>query len=520
MWENIYESNKNFLSDVALVFQNKKISYRTLFSKTCEVANAIVDKGIKKGDRIIICSTGTPETVYLLLACSKVGVCAEMINLSLGTDAIFESLRKSSAQYIFCLDKVFEKIQELLMRADKNVVVIPALYSLPKIYSLLVNKLSPQSVNIQVTYRWDDFLATNEVQYEDNTDPNSELVVVFSSGSTGEPKAILHSNRSYTAMSEQYRISEYPFQRKDVFLNQIPFFIASGLSFMLIAPLMLGITVILEPQYEPTKWVDDIFKYKPKVICATKSFWEAAIQGNMFKGRNLSFLKIAVQGGEPNTVQMEKEINDFLRKSGCEENIVVGYGMSEMNGTLTTSSFKYHKLGSAGIPLPGTVVCAFDTSTNRECRINERGELMVMSPCAMKGYASKEAQNDSIKWVDTKGKQWYRTGDVGYVDDQGELFVLGRAEDKVSISDQTLYLFDIENELMNSFNMSACKVVANENNEVFVNYILRQGERTTINEVGKKVEKILPSKVPRKIKEWTEFPINANGKCDRNALKE
>lgn len=251
MWENVYECNKCFLDNVALVFQKRKISYRVYFSKTSEVADALVNKGIRKGERIIICSTGTPETVYLLLACSKVGACVEMINLSLGTEAIFESLRASSAQYIFCLDRIFEKIQELLMRTDKKIVIIPAIYSLPLIYHFIADKHSKDSVKTYRTMRWEDFLQTNEVGYMDNTDADSELVVVFSSGSTGKPKAILHTNRSYVAMSEQYRISEYPFRRNDVFLNQIPFFIASGLSFMLIAPLMLGITVILEPQYEP-----------------------------------------------------------------------------------------------------------------------------------------------------------------------------------------------------------------------------------------------------------------------------
>ena len=520
VWHNVYESNKDYKNDVSLVFQNIKITYQTLFDKTIKVANALLGNGIKKGDKIIVCSTGTPETVYLLLACSKVGVCVEMINLSLGKENIVSALEESSAQFIFCLDRIYTKLQVSLSTIGKKIVVIPVIYSLPPIIQFIVSMTAKEKIDSHSIIRWKDFLLKQELQYKDNDNPDSELVVVYSSGSTGKPKAIMHTNRSYTAISEQYRICEYPFKRNDAFLNQIPFFIASGLSFMLMAPLMQGIKVILEPEYEPKKWVDDIFKYKPEVICATKSFWDVAVYGKLFEGKDMSFINIAVQGGEPNTAQMENDINDILKKCNCKNQLVVGYGMSEVNGTLTTSSFKYHKAGSTGIPLPGVTVSAFKMETGLECSINERGELMAISPYAMKEYSGNAELTKNFKWVDATGQTWYRTGDIGYIDEQGEVFVLGRAADTLSYSNQTIYLFDIEKEILSLSGISACKVVANDENVIFVNIIPVKKDNNEIDEVKSVISKILPNYIECRIKLWEEFPINANGKCDRETLRK
>lgn len=519
VWENVFQNNIKHSKNTALIFQNKKIAYKTIFEKTKEVANALVGNGIKNGNRIIICSTGTPETVYLLLACSMIGACAEMINLSLGSDAISTSLSESNAQYVFCLDRIFSKMQGLLTKINKKVVVIPATFSLSKIIQLLVKISEKEKCDLGNTISWKEFLQNATRQCEVNANPESELVIVYTSGSTGKPKAIVHTNHSYTAMSEQYRICEYPFKRNDLFLNQIPFFIASGLSFMLMAPLMLGITVVLEPEYEPQKWVEDILKYKPEVICATKSFWDIAVHENMFVDKNLSYINIAVQGGEPNTEKMENDINALLSDCGCRNKIVVGYGMSELNGTLTTSSFKKHNPGSTGIPLPGVVVSAFDTKNGMECRINERGELMAMSPCAMKCYANNQELTEKFKWVDSTGRAWYKTGDIGYVDEFGEVYVLGRAIDVVEVSEQKIYLFDIEKEILMKANVSECKVVANEENMLFINIITASDKDEVEDEVYKLITAHLPENVKFGIRLWKEFPINANGKCDREALK-
>ncbi len=523
VWENVYENNKAYSEDAAIVFQGKKISYKTLFERTLKLASALVGSGIKCGDNIVVCSTGTPETVYLLLACSKIGVSVQMINLSLGKQAIVDSINKSSAEYIFCLDKIYGKLAVALMLTGKKIVIIPATYSLAPIIRFLAKISANDKVDYSNTIGWASFLGKSNNDYIDNEDVNRDFVTVYSSGTTGIPKGIVHTNKSYTSIYEEYRTCEYPFKRGDTFLNQIPFFIASGLSFMLFAPLMLGITIVLEPEYSAEKWVKDIYKYKPQVICATKSFWDVSIINNLFRGRDLSFLNIAVLGGEPNTPEIEEQINRVLSSCNCTTSLTVGYGMSELNGTVTTSSFKHHQIGFTGIPLPNVIVASFDVKTGRENGYLECGEIMVQSPCAMKNYANNPTLTDAFRWTDGQGNSWYRTGDIGYIDSFGEVMVLGRAVDSVDINGKTVYFFDFENLVLQIDGISACKIVADANEELIINIIVDdlRDRCNVLSDIEKITKEQLPEYVTVKnIEVWKEFPINANGKCDKDALKQ
>ena len=195
VWKNVYECNKQFIDDTALIFQNKKLTYRHLFFEVDRIANALVGNGLKSGDRIIVCSTGTPETVYILLACSKVGICVEMINLSLDEETIISSISESLAPYIFCLDKIYIRVMKLLKESGKKIVVIPATYSLSGFIQLILKATTKEKCNLKGTIGWEEFLRKQDNNYENNEDPESALVIVYSSGSTGKPKAIIHSNR-------------------------------------------------------------------------------------------------------------------------------------------------------------------------------------------------------------------------------------------------------------------------------------------------------------------------------------
>ncbi len=150
---------------------------------------------------------------------------------------------------------------------------------------------------------------------------NLPLAVVFTSGTTGKAKGIVHTNRSYIALSVQYQCNGYPFKRGDSFLYMIPSFIAAGLSYTLFAPLAQGITMILDPLYDAKQFVADIVKYKPNIIPGTKSFWYAAMNDIRMQNVDLSNLKIPVTGGEPVFVRDEANINRFLSEHKCRKKL-------------------------------------------------------------------------------------------------------------------------------------------------------------------------------------------------------
>ena len=521
VYQYVLDNNKKHMNTVAMKYKGKQISYESLIQNINFVAESIIQYGLKPGDRVMMAATGVPEVVYILLACSKLGICVEMINFSLDSESIKNHILSSEAKLVFCLDRIHEKIKEIIWKRDIETIVIPATQTLPSIIRFVDGLSHRIDRSHGKTLSYSEFLVKdsrgNTVTVNEEGQP---YVVVYTSGTTGIPKGIVHTNRSYTTMAEEYNSCEYPFGRGDCFLNHVPFFIASALSFLTLASLMLGVTVILEPEYNPEVWLKDIVKYKPEVFIGTPSFWLVALE-NKINVPDLSFAKIVISGGEPLDIDTENRVNQWLAERGIKYKLTVGYGMSELNGTITTSSFKYHKAGSTGIPLPDVVVGVFDTDKQIEKGYNTLGELMAQSPCAMKEYANQPEKTAEYWWSDSQNRIWARTGDIGMIDENGEVYVYGRAIDNIVVEGKTVYFFEIENEIMKKETIHKCKVVISEKGRLKINLVAKEGVSNMEDSILSEIENSYGISLDKmECKLWDEFPLNANGKVDKIKLKK
>ena len=483
-----------------------------------------------------MCMTGTPETVELLLACSKIGVCAIMLNPTLQISELREIITESDAELIFCMDKLYPAIESALKGVEnKRIIIVPVIFSLPPIiqFAFKINEPMPKSLKEGVRAKrcvsWKSFLhgtATRDVPAVNNG--SMPLAVVFSSGTTGKAKGIIHTNRSYAALSVEYQCNGYPFKRGDRFLYMIPSFIAAGLSYTLFAPLAQGITMILDPLYDEKQFVADIVKYKPNIVPGTKSFWYAAVNDERMEGVDLSNLKIPVTGGEPVFERDEANINRFLHEHGCGKRLYIGWGMSELNATITTTAEQGNSLGSSGIPLPNITVAAFDVDTGEECSYGQYGELRVISPCAMQEYYRNPDATAAFFSLDGNGTRWCHTGDIGYINEQGEVFALGRAADHFLTEDnKRVYLFDIENVIMCDERVAQCKVVDMDfggYKAAAAHIIFEKDIQDNTEKILCEIEILLRKKlkkhaIPKVYKVRESFPLTPNGKRNSRQMQ-
>ena len=307
----------------------------------------------------------------------------------------------------------------------------------------------------------------------------------------------------------------------------IPSFIAAGLSYTLFAPLAQGITMILDPLYDAKQFVADIVKYKPNIIPGTKSFWYAAMNDIRMQNVDLSNLKIPVTGGEPVFVRDEANINRFLSEHKCRKKLYIGWGLSELNATITTTAEKGSSIGSSGIPLPNVTVSAFDVDTGEECIYGKYGELKVVSPCVMLGYYRNPSATAAFFSTDANGEKWCNTGDIGYVNEQGEVFALGRATDHYLTEDnKRVYLFDIENIIMRDNRVAQCKVVVmafDGRTTAAAHIILEEGVHD-VNTIILEIECLLRENlespaIPKLYKVRNSFPLTPNGKRDIHQMQ-
>lgn len=541
IYQNIFDRNKDFLDDVAILYYGNKIRYKTLFSEVEVCAKALRRIGIRPGDCVTLCTAGVPEAIYLVLACSRIGAIANFINPLFTKEQMIDRINETEAKWIFVLDAMYSYIGAALpSTCVQNVVIVPATNSIPLVLSKLMSikgearGIVKRGNGKQRFFQWKDFCAfsrgfagTPDVPYQ----PDTPTVMVYSSGSTGASKGILLTNDGIGSTIANYQTHSFSYSRGDTFLQMIPIWFSTGIVLSLLMPLTMGITVIPEPKFSKESFVNDLLKYKPALTLTATSLWIYAIETEKLKSADFSGMKYPMTGGEKILPQDELRMNCFLREHGCKTKMYKGYGMCELGGTVSTSSNVIcytDKPFGAGAPILHASVSAFDLVIDKELPYGQHGEIRVLSPARMKGYYKNPEATAAFFKEDAQGNIWGCTGDIGYVDEDGEVFVLGRASDSYRRDNgELVFLFDIESEILRNEAISQCKVVdieENGNQRLAAHIVFREGVRNreeVISSIWDELRKSLPSyMVPDYCKIRSSMPVHTNGKRDVGALKQ
>ena len=541
IYKNIYDNNCNYPDDIAINYFGNKISYGKLFQMVDVCAKSLLEVGIKKGDCVTLCTAGVPEAIYVVLACSRIGAIANFINPLFAKEQMIDRINETEAKWIFILDEMYSYIEKALPNTCiENIVIIPvtnAVSTIPAKVLYLKSKarkiMKSKDENKQKHILWNKFLSIGKVfngkvdiEYEEGM----PTVMVYSSGTTGASKGILLTNDGINATIANYQTSGFPYRRGDSFLQMIPIWFSTGIVLSILMPLVQGIKVIPEPLFSKETFANDLIKYKPNMTLAATSLWLYVIRSNETRDLNLSNMKYPITGGEKVLPQDEKNMLNYLKYHGCKSKMIKGYGMCELGSTVSTSNAAdnyYEKGGGTGYPILNVVVSAFDLNTDKELKYGEHGEIRVCSPARMKGYYKNPQATAEFFKTDDKGNVWGCTGDIGYVDEDGEVFVLGRATDHFCRENgEVVYLFDIEEEIFKNEMVNQCKVVdIDENGEtrLAAHIVLRSGDVDNVqllNIIHKMLLEALPEyMVPDYYKIRKSMPVHANGKRDVEAIR-
>lgn len=541
IYQNIFDRNKDYPDDVAILYYGNRIRYKTLFSEVEICAYALRQIGIRPGDCVTLCTAGVPEAIYLVLACSRIGAIANFINPLFTKEQMIDRINDTEAKWIFILDAMYSYIEAALPETCvEHVVILPATNSIPPLLSKLMylkgeaRKIVKNGNGKQRFFRWKDFCAFSrsftgspDVPYQ----PDTPTVMVYSSGSTGASKGILLTNDGINATITNYQTHSFSYGRGDTFLQMIPIWFSTGIVLSILMPLAMGITVIPEPKFSKESFANDLLKYKPNLTLTATSLWQYVIHAEEMKNADFSAMKYPITGGEKVLPQDEERINSFLKEHQCKAKLYKGYGMCELGGTVSTSSnaSQYHeKAFGAGAPILNAAVAAFDIATDKELPYGRHGEIRVLSPARMKGYYKNPEATAEFFKEDEHGNIWGCTGDIGYVDEDGEVFILGRATDHFRRENgEIVFLFDIEAEILKNEAISQCKVVDiedNGNKKLVAHLVFQEGvknQEEIIASIWYELRNSLPSyMVPEYYKIRSSMPVHSNGKRDVGALRE
>lgn len=457
LWENIYEHNKNHQDDTALLYFGKRISYGKLFSEIDKTSKSLSFLKVKNGDNVAICMPAVPEAIYTILALNKLGANAGMLNPTFCEEQIINRLNEMEAEVLIVVNELYTIIQNVIPKTSiKHVITCPATNSLGKLVRM-AKRVSP----IPGSTSWKDFIRHGEsctyqpAPYEEQ----KPAIMVFSSGTTGDSKGIQLTNDGINATIFEYECGGFGFQRQDVYFAQIPIWFSTGICVTMLTPLALGIVTMLEPVYSFELFRRHILKYKPNFLITATGLLDYLMYKQPKAGAYKQFMYLCA-GGEYVAPIAEEKYNKWLADNGNLRGLHKGYGMCECGGTVTYSCEKTNAVGSAGIPMPHVTVEAFNPVTGEELCYGERGEIRVLTPCRMLGYYKKPEETDKYFHADACGNTWACTGDMGYVAEDGSVYVSGRINDSYINADNiTIYLFDIERAVLDIPQVRQCKAI-------------------------------------------------------------
>ena len=536
VFQEVYDNNIEFQKDLALEFFGSKIDYSTFFKNIEMTAKAFKEYGIKKGDFVTICAAGIPETVYSFYALSKIGAVANMIAPHFEKKDLIARISDCESDTLIIMDEFYPELKEAIKGSRiKNIIILPTLNS--SILRFITKTYKIDSFSNELY--WNQFIKDGRNQKETETvlyEKDLPLTMVYSSGTTGASKGILLSNDSFQNSIQSYPASGVDISRGQKFYQIIPPWYSTGLSTSIHLPLSYGTSVFMDPRFERDVFVKNIIKAKPNYCVAPTSMYEGFLDEKLVGNKNLSFFNYPFEGGEPLSNEVASKIEKVFKEHGSNAQLRVAYGQCECGAAITTQTQKAENTrGSVGIPLPGVTIGIFDEQFN-ELKYYERGQILANTPCSMLGYYKNEEATKEYFHIDKNGIKWNCTGDIGYIDEKGNLFVQGRATDYSIIDNEKIYNFDIENILMELDEIKMCDVLEFDNNgtkELAVHIIFTDKVQKAIEENPEYLEEKLfeikqyiyertnnEKMVPHRFKIRKSFPYAKSGKRDVSKIKE
>lgn len=542
------KANSKFMDKVGIEYYRREITRGQVVAQSDLAAKAFRSLGVKKRDQIVMGMLGVPEAFYSLMGLSKIGAGANLLNITNSKDVLMDSVEQSNFDVFVVLDVFYDLFEDVLkspVMKDKKIVVVPFTNTFPvgmRTFTMLQRiKNGNKFDELKETYgldviSWNDMIKEAEKLPDfpaEEYDKNLKFLTVYSSGTTAKAKGIDLPIDSVTYMARNHELADLGTNEDTASLHKIPIPFSTGVNNNFLLPPLVSMINVLDPVYDKKTIGKSFMSHKHKIGVAiiSNEMWEA-LSNSRLKKDTLSKLTHPIAGGDGASPARQEKIYNKLKQFGCKVPLYSGAGSSEVGACATTILRQAYKEGTAGVPLPQVNVMVIDEE-GKELKYNESGEICYSTPMMMIGYSNDEERTkNSFFYVDDE--KFYKTGDIGFVDEDGFVTYLGRKSRYIIEKDDNgepykQYLFEIEEKIKNDVSVMDCEAVGlsfdGSEHKVPVIHIQLdkeyvQNKYETVNKLLGMLKEGLPSwSVPIAIKIRDEFPIAKSGKRDSKALE-
>jgi long-chain acyl-CoA synthetase len=511
----------------ALSFLGRKWSYADLGALVDKVAAGLQAKGVGKGTKVGLCLPNTPYSVIFFFAVMKAG--GTVVNYSplYVERELRHQIRDSGTTMMVVPDLhlIHSRVAAVAAEAGlKTIVVCPLAGVLPfpkgLLFTLFKRKEQARyDAGDGVHLHFRELLKHGDRPSPVEIDPKTDVAVLqYTGGTTGVPKGAMLTHANVSANAHQVMMHA-DCERIGVtrVLGVLPLFHVFAMQTVMVIPICLGAEIILVPRFNLADVLDDIERRKPTMFPGVPTIYAAINAHRGIETRDLSSLTLCISGGAP----LPKEVRQtFERLAGCK--LVEGYGLSETSPVVSANPpLGLVKDGSVGTALPQTVIEIRDLADpTRLMPAGEKGEVCVRGPQVMAGYYERPDETASA-FIDGA----LRTGDVGYLDADGYLFLVDRIKDVILCGGYNVYPRVIEEALYLHPAVSEAVAIGIDDPyrgqapKAFVT--LREGESATPDEIlGFLSHQISKIEMPKAVEIRESLPKTLVGKLSKKELVE
>ena len=522
----LFETVRRFPKRPALVYYGHTITYEQLDLLSNQLANALIELGVQKGDRVSIMLPNIPQCVIGYFGALKAGAIVVQTNPLYVERELEHQLNDSGAETILALDLFYEKISRIQHRVPlKRVILTGAGDYLPSLLRMFYPiKAMKEGQWVRVPrkppiYDFRKIMKRSEaVQPIVPVKPDDTALLQYTGGTTGVPKGVMLSHNNLVANTVQCR-HWMPTLRdgEEVFLGVVPFFHVYGLSTCMNLGILTGSCIVLLPRFKTDDVLNMIVRHQVTIFMGVQAMYVAINNYSRISQFDLSSIRICISGAGPLHVEVQDRFEELTGGK-----LVEGYGLSEASPvTHCTPINGRRKKGSIGLPFPDTDAKIMDQETGkRELSTGERGELVIRGPQVMQGYWNKE---EETKGVLRDG--WLYTGDMAQIDEDGYFYIVDRKKDMIKTRGENVYPREVEEVLFRHPKVKDAVVVGIPDTfsvEAIKAYVvLKEHEHATEAEILEYCRKELAKfKVPNRVEFRKELPKTMVGKVLRRVLLE
>jgi long-chain acyl-CoA synthetase len=529
------ETTDKWKDKTAVIFYGRKVSYKELRDQVDRFATALHDLGIRKGDKIALLLLNSPQFIIAYFGALKAGATLTAISPVYVSSEIKYQLEDSGARMIVCLDILYDNVEKSGVKLDAVILTSISEY-LPSMKKFLgssvlravYQKMAAPPVELferEGFYRFQDLLKKyppNPPKIEFNV--REDIVTLpYTGGTTGRPKGakITHYNFAAARQLANKFWGDIIQEGKETVIAYLPFYHIYGQAVVMMGGLTEGYTSILITTPDPDDILSALENYKGTIFYSVPALFEYLKDYEKTDRVNWKKIKVLISGAD---ALLEDTAKGWEKRTGAR--IHEGWGMTETTSVGIVNPYGRAKIGSFGVPLPGTVAGIIEAEGTKFLPVGKTGEMVVKGPHVFPGYWGKPEATKEV-FLEIDGETWLRTGDLARMDEEGYFYFYDRKKDMIKYKGLQVFAREVEEVIASHPQVKEAGVIGVPDPEVGEKVkaivVLESEARGKVSEediMKYCAGKLAAYMVPKIVEFRGEVPKTDIGKVSRRELRE